>query len=208
MILSVTTGAPALEQMPAYDGPACPRCHAKLTADWIRTGIVQCPDCGRAFEATAFTPPMRRLRVAEVAAAGPIEANACANHARNAAVTSCQRCGLLICALCDMNVGSGSYCPPCFDRLRAEGRDPAMVTKSRDYRAMARVSAIVGVFFAFAFIGWLFGILSLFYLSKARKQLAERGESAWPPGIIVIMVFDILVILGGIAAMTLMILAL
>jgi ribosomal protein L37AE/L43A len=196
MIRSMTTAGPSPEQMPAYDGPNCPRCHARLTADWIRTGIVQCPDCNRRFEATAFTPVARRLRVAEVATAGPVEANACANHARNAAVTSCQRCGLLICALCDMNVGTGSYCPSCFDRLRSEGSDPVLATKRRDYRAMARVSTIVG-FFPFAILGWLFGTLSLYYLSKARKQLVARGESAWPPGIIVIMLFDIVEIFFG-----------
>jgi len=196
MIRFMTTAAPAPEQIPAYDGPNCPRCHAKLTADWIRTGIVQCPDCRRSFEATAFTPVVRHLRVAEVATAGPTEANACANHARNAAVTSCQRCGLLICALCDMNVGSGSYCPSCFDRLRTEGSDPVLAMKRRDFRGMARVATIVGIF-PFAVIGWVFGILSLHYLSKARKQLAARGEPAWPPGIIVIMLFNIMEIFFG-----------
>ena len=198
--------APAL-QIQAYDGPTCPRCYAKLTADWIRTGIVRCPDCGRDFEATAFTPPVRRLRVAQVASSGPVEANACANHARNAAVTSCQRCGLLICALCDMNVGSGSYCPSCFDRLRAEGAEPAVATRTRDYRAMARVCAFAGFFFMFAFVGPLFAILSLVYLSRARKQRAARGESPWAPGIIVILLFDVVEIAGGIGMATLMIMA-
>ncbi|MBV9494916.1 MAG: hypothetical protein JOZ54_11770, partial [Acidobacteria bacterium] len=101
-----------------YDGPECPRCHARLTADWVRSGIIQCPDCSRDFEATAFHPPQRRAKIVEVMAVVD-GANACANHARNAAVTTCQRCGLFICSLCDMNVGTGSYCPSCFDRLRA-----------------------------------------------------------------------------------------
>src|SRR5262245_6897729 len=139
--------APARLQLQPYEGPTCPYCNARLTADWIRTGIVRCPDCSRDFEATAFTPSARRLHVAQVATAGPVEANACANHARNAAVTSCQRCGLLICALCDMNLGTGSYCPACFDRVRTEGTNPAVAGKTRDYRAMARVSVIAGFFF-------------------------------------------------------------
>ena len=179
----------------------------KLLRDWIRTGIVRCPDCGRDFEATVFDPPVRRLRVAQVVTAGPVEANPCANHARNAAVTSCQRCGLLICALCDMNVGSGSYCPSCFDRMRAEGSDPAMATKTRDYRAMARVSAVAAVVMSFAFFGPVFGIMSIVYLSKARKQRVARGEPAWSPGLVVILIFDLLSIIGGMGMIVVMVLA-
>lgn len=190
--------APAPQLQP-YTGPTCPRCHARLTADWIRTGMVRCPDCGRDFEATAFNPPVRRLHVAQVAAAGPVEANACANHARNAAVTSCRRCGLLICALCDMNVGSESYCPSCFDRLRTEGADPAMAARTRNHRAMARAAAVAGIFMIFIMLGPIFGIVSLVYLSRAAKQRAARGESRWAPGMVVVGVFAVGEVVGGIA---------
>ncbi len=199
--------APARLQLQPYEGPSCPRCDARLTADWIRTGIVRCPDCDRDFEATAFTPPTRRLRVEHVAASGPVEANACANHARNAAVTSCQRCGLLICALCDMNVGSGSYCPACFERVRAEGSLAGVAGKTRDYRSMARVSAIAGLLFIAGFVGPLFGILSLFYQSKARQQQRARGDDPWTPGAIVVMLVAIGEIVGGIVISILMIAA-
>ncbi|MGH9422360.1 MAG: hypothetical protein ACRD3J_20455, partial [Thermoanaerobaculia bacterium] len=97
-----------------YEGPTCPRCHARLTSDWLRSGTIICPDCNKPFEATAFRAPQRQIEVVSVAAAlTPEGANACANHARNAAVTSCGRCGLLICALCNMDVGTGPFCPSC-----------------------------------------------------------------------------------------------
>ena len=180
-----------------YDGPRCPRCDAKLTSDWIRSGTIICPDCNRAFEATAFNPAPPKLQVAEAVGTTVGETTACANHARNAAITNCTRCGLFICALCDMNVGTGSYCPTCFERVRSDGTLPTVAKKTRDYGAMARVSVVVGLFFTFAFVGPLFGILSLYYQAKARKQRREMGEDPWSAGMVVVMLLAILEIVGG-----------
>lgn len=186
------TPVPAIR---SYDGPECPRCHAHLTADWIRSGTVLCHDCGKEFEATAFTPPQPRLRVAEVIQSGPEGANACANHARNAAVTSCTRCGLFICSLCDMNVGSGSYCPSCFDRVRNDGSLAAASTRYRDYSTMARNAAILGVFFSFMLLGLPFGAAAVYYAVKGRRQRREMGESTTGPT--VAMIAGILIAIGG-----------
>jgi len=105
----------------AYDGPQCPLCEKTLPPESIRSGQISCPFCNRLFEATAFHPVQRKLQVVETAHSGPEAVNPCANHPLNTAVTTCQRCGIFICSLCDMNVGSGSHCPTCFDRLRTEG---------------------------------------------------------------------------------------
>src|SRR5262249_20907753 len=158
-----------------------------LMPDWIRTGVVICPYCRNGFEATAFHPVAPRLRVAEVATTGPAGANACANHARNAAVTSCARCGLFICSLCEMDLGEASYCPSCFDRMRTEGALPAVAGKTRDYDSMARVAAVLGMFFTIFMIGPLFGVLTLHYQAKSRKAKRARGEDPWRPGVIIVM---------------------
>ena len=194
--------------MAGYAGPACPRCNMILTRDWIRTGTVLCPDCGGVFESVAFEPPMPRLLVADVATVGPEGATACANHARNAAVTNCTRCGLFICALCDLNVGSGSLCPKCFDRFRAEGALAGAATRVRDYIAMARVAVIVGIFFMFLFVGWLFGVLSIYYLEKGRRDLARRGEPLPKLAYALIGIFGALEVIGGIGFGVLMVLSL
>ncbi len=188
-------------QTQPYEGPTCPRCGARLMADWIRTGIVRCPDCNGDFEATAFKPPSRQVHVEHVLATGPIEANACANHAKNAAVTACQRCGLLICALCDMNVGTGSYCPACFDRLRSENALQGATTRYRDYASMARISVIAG--FLLLFLGAPFGAASLYYASKGFKQLRAEGRSI--VGLVIVVVFAVFEILGGLAMILLLI---
>jgi uncharacterized paraquat-inducible protein A len=190
----------------SYEGPSCPRCHARLTADWIQTGVVRCPDCNGDFEAMAFKPPPRRLVVEHVAASGPIEANSCANHAKNAAVTACQRCGLLICALCDMDVGTGSYCPACFDRLRSDDSLQSATTRYRDYASMARVAMIAGLFFSFMFLGIPFASASLFYARKGFKQLRAEGRSI--VGLVIVVIFALLQFVGGLVLIAFMIYAL
>ena len=192
----------------AYDGPVCPRCNAKLMKDWIRSGLVECPDCRGTFEATAFEPPPPALHIAPVGGGGIEGDNACANHARNAAVTNCTRCGLFICALCEMNVGGGALCPACFDRVRSEGALPSVATRVRDYGAMARVSAVAGLVFMFAFIGPFLGILSLVYQGRARKQRREAGEPAWGVGPSVVLILSIIVLIGGLSIDGMMIWAL
>jgi uncharacterized paraquat-inducible protein A len=192
----LTSANPRLQIASQYDGPRCPRCNQKLTADWIRSGIVKCPDCSRTFEATAFDPPTRTLHVADVATAGPQASNVCANHSRNVATTNCARCGLFICALCEMNVGTGSYCPACFERMRSEGKVGGQ--RRRAYPAMARISAIAGIFFTFILIGPLFGILSMVYNHRARKDRIAYAETpVWTGGMIVVEILAVLVVVGG-----------
>jgi len=190
-----------------YEGPSCPRCRARLTADWIHSGIVICPDCNKPFEATAFRPPQRRLEVVSVAAAlTPERANACANHERNAAVTNCVRCGLFICALCNMDVGTGPHCPSCFDRLRADDALAPAATRYRDYASMARIAMIAGLFFSFMLLGIPFALVSLYYSRKAFKQLRDEDRSKI--GLIVVIIMALFEILAGIALIALMIVSL
>lgn len=196
---------PALKKAP-YEGPECPRCARLLGDDLRTTGNTICPSCGVTFEATAFNPPQRRMQIVEVAQSGPEGANACANHERNTAVTSCQRCGLYICSLCDMNVGSGSYCPSCFDRVRTEGTLSATTTRFRDYGSMARVAAVAGFLFMFMFLGLPFGALTIYY---ARKGLAQaRAEGRPTLGIRIAMGFGIFEALAGIGAIVFVVLGL
>lgn len=198
--------APTRLPVQSYEGPACPRCHARLTADWLRSGTTICPDCNKPFEATAFNPQRRQIEIVSVAAAlTPDGANECANHARNAAVTSCGRCGLFICALCNMDVGTGPYCPSCFDRLRSENQLQPAATRYRDYSSMARIAMIAGLFFSFMFLGIPFGAASLFYSRKGFKQLRTEGRSI--AGLIIVVVMASLEVLTGLAVIIFMIYA-
>ncbi|MEO8033960.1 MAG: hypothetical protein ABI837_05965 [Acidobacteriota bacterium] len=180
----------------AYEGPECPHCAAHLTTDWLRSGTIVCPDCAKEFEATAFQPPAPRLRVLEVAAAAtPEGVNACANHARNAAITNCQRCGLFICGLCEMNVGTGALCPSCFDRARLEDTATPAATRYRDYASMARIAMVVGLFFMFIGLGAPFGVLSLVYSRRGIRQRQKEGSSTI--GIRIVAILAVLETVAG-----------
>jgi hypothetical protein len=186
----------------SYPGPQCPLCGVALADDEIRTGMIECRTCGREFEATAFTPPEKRLRVLEVAVTGPEGAAACANHARNAAVTSCERCGLFICSLCEMNVGQGAMCPSCFERARSEGTLTGAAGRVRDFASMAKVSLLFGAI-GFTFFGVVLGPLGMFYAWKAIRQRRESGDPYI--GMIVAMIIGALEAAGSVAFVGLMI---
>ena len=153
-----------------------------LDAATFRSGPVQCTYCNRPFEATVFHPREAHHRAVQVVTDTPDGvAAACANHAGNAAVTNCQRCGLFICALCDLNVGEGSFCPTCFDRARSQG---SLATRYRNYATMATSTAILGIFIN------LLGPFAIYYARKGMKQRQEEGAPRG--GMIVALVLGIL----------------
>ncbi len=173
-----------MPELARYQGPQCPRCNETLSADWIQTGTIDCPFCGGKFEATAFHPTAPLIRAVQPAGLGPEGGTACANHARNEAVTSCQRCGLIICALCDMNIGTGSYCPACFDRMRAEGGLPTAARRYRDFTAMGRMCVFVGVLFWFFVI---FSALAVYFGIRGIKQRRELGRNRLAPALVILI---------------------
>jgi hypothetical protein len=181
-----------------YTGPQCPLCTAPLELDTLRAGATQCPSCSRTFEATPFQPVDYRHEAVQVVTQTPDGvAAACANHARNAAVTSCQRCGLFICALCEMNVGDASYCPSCFDRVHAQG---TLQERYRDYASMA-VSAVVVGFLCY----FVPSIFAIYWAVRGIQQRRREGRSI--AGMIVTLIFAIMQTLSIIAMIVLMIVA-
>lgn len=181
--------------VPAYRGPECPRCAMPLGDSQRQSGTITCRACGKEFEATAFEPPVRPARQAQtVDGAGPDGATACATHSGNAAVTSCSRCGLFICSLCEMTIATGTYCPSCFDRIRTEGTQPEVVTRHRDYVSIARLALFTGIVYVFLPFT---GAFALYSAIKGIKQRREEGRS--PTGAIIIAIFAVAEVIGGLA---------
>lgn len=160
----------------AYAGPACPHCRHVLASDALQDGDIRCPACLTEFEARVFHPPQRSARVLQLAQSGPEGATSCANHPRNAAVASCERCGLLICSLCQLDVESGKYCPSCFERLAQEGALATAKNRFRDYGSLAMVWSIVGLLFSFLFLGIPLGIVSIYYAIRALRSRQNRSS--------------------------------
>jgi len=177
-----------------YEGPACPHCRHLFADGDLHDGSMRCPACTTAFEARVFHPPQRSARVLQVAESGPESATACANHARNVAVASCDRCGLLICSLCQLDVGGTTYCPSCFERLSQEGAIATAKNRMRDYGNLAIVWAAAGVVFSIFFLGIPLGILSLYYSYRALRSRENRGSIV---SVIVAVIFALGVIAFG-----------
>jgi len=172
-------------------------CDAPLEADTLRSGATQCPACERPFEATVFRPKELRHEAVQAVTQTPDGvATACANHSGNAAVTTCQRCGLFICALCDMNTGEGSYCPSCFERIRTGSVQTGV--RYRDYAGMAVSTAAFGLFC------WLpLGPFVIWWAIKGMKQRREEGSGI--AGMVITLIVGILETLGIFGALILMI---
>lgn len=179
-------------------GVQCPLCNAPLDEAELRAGVTQCRYCRKPFEGTLFTPrELQHDAVAIVTETPDGVAGACANHARNAAVATCRRCGLFICSLCEMNVGQGSYCPACFDRVRSEGTLEGGPTRYRNYAGMAVSAVVLGFLFSTLFLGLPAGIFAIYYAIKGIRQRRDEGVSI--AGMIVAIVFAILEIVATLA---------
>ncbi len=159
-----------------YTGPACPRCGVPIALDRITPGEDICTVCRGFFTAAVFRPPSHVTRVVQLGAEGPENASACANHPRNAAVTSCERCGLFICSLCELDLFGGKYCPACFDRMTQEGGE---IQKSiRNWRGLALGISLAGLLLSSLMIGIPLGFLTIYYVIRGFRD-PERSRDQY-----------------------------
>lgn len=161
--------------LPTYAGPGCPHCLTPLDLERLTSGLQHCPQCARAFDAVRFRPVARATQVTEVAAAGPEEAASCAAHRRNAAVGSCQRCGIFMCALCRTEADGRVLCTPCFERLADEGTLHSAETRYRDYMGLSWLCGLVGVLLWFP--GLVTGPFSVYFAFRALGQMRQWGDA-------------------------------
>jgi len=176
---------------PAYVGPQCPRCRAALPEERLLDGANVCLTCLGDFEARIFHPPRRSARVLQLAHSGPEGGVSCANHARNAAVAACDRCGLLICSLCQLEVEGGKLCPSCFERLSQEETSDTTRTRFRDYGSLAGIWAVGGLFFSAFLLGIPLGIISIYYSIKALRHRESRSSLLFVIFALLLAVVDI-----------------
>lgn len=161
---------------PAYAGPQCPRCRAPLPDEQLHDGANVCLQCLGDFEARVFRPPQRNAHVFQLAQSGPEGATSCANHARNAAVAACERCGLLICSLCQLDVAGSKVCPSCFERMSQEGGESDTTkTRFRDYGSLAAVVSFAGLIFS-VFLGIPLGLVSIYFAWKGLRNREARSS--------------------------------
>jgi len=160
----------------SYAGPACPHCRRPLPPDELSDGLTRCTICLTEFEARRFDPPQRGTRVLQIAESGPEAPTACANHTRNVATATCDRCGLLICSLCQLDIGTAKYCPSCFDRVTQDGTLDVLKNRLRDYGSLSLVWGFGGLVFSFFFLSIPLGGLALYYCYRALRSRENRSS--------------------------------
>lgn len=159
-----------------YRGPACPRCALPLDLAQLLSGRQWCPSCAQAFEAVRFEAPPRESRILGAAAIGTGAAFACPAHKGNAAVASCERCGVFLCALCRIDLDGQPLCPACFERVAASGELAVVQSRLRDFEALGYLLALGGVLCGC--VGVVTGPAAMFCALKARRQRLAWGDGA------------------------------
>jgi hypothetical protein len=139
------------------------------------TGMQRCASCGEAFEAMRFAAPRPVEAARSLAEPGTANETACAAHPGNAAASNCERCGVFMCALCEIEADEMKLCPACFDRLSAEGALPSARTSYRDYGRQASMLALLGL--PMMMFGAVIGPAAAFYGVRSLRQLRAMGES-------------------------------
>lgn len=151
----------------AFAGPAaCGVCTRPLPAEQQQRA--RCA-CGREVEVFRFRP----WRAVAAGAAAATAGAACAYHAGNEPVASCQRCGSFICALCMTPVGAETYCTDCFSRLKGAGS-----LRLLDNRVpRPQWAALVLGWFAFLpALGVVAALGALWYAARAVRRRAELTQ--------------------------------
>lgn len=145
---------------------ACPRCGRSAALE-LGSGSAACRTCRQDFLYLRLNPRPEPGPVAMPATAG---AAACAKHARNAAVASCERCGAFVCDFCRIEGDARSLCPACFDRLAASGELASARNLIRNDGAQALVYGIIALIFPF--FGFFLAPWAIW--SGLRGRTAER----------------------------------
>jgi hypothetical protein len=158
-----------------YAGPSCPHCQAPLDMGRILTGMQRCASCAESFQAARFAAPVRLAVARGVAETAGEGGTACASPPGNATTSNCQRCGVFMCALCEIDTDEMKLCPACFDRLSAEGALASTRTSFRDYGRQAAMLALVG--FPLMLFGAVIGPVAIYYGVRSLRQLKAMGES-------------------------------
>jgi uncharacterized Zn finger protein (UPF0148 family) len=181
------------KRMAGYAGPACPHCGRHRLPDSLKSGVHDCPSCGHSFEVVRFEPVEPRAAVVDLAAVGAGETAPCATHARNRAEATCSRCGQFMCALCRIDAEGKVFCPPCFERLSAEGTLASTVKRTWNWGGMGCACALASYLLFWTIVipaaGWIVGI---YFCARGLREKRRRVETDGVFGLYVTMGLNLL----------------
>lgn len=97
---------------------SCPSCNHYLPLDKIHaTTPDKCPSCSTLFELSLFPAALNDLEKGQKAETIITDTDAsCFFHEDKVAVATCDGCGIYLCSLCELDLGTGHFCSACFSK--------------------------------------------------------------------------------------------
>ncbi len=95
----------------------CLKCEKNIPSESVDNGNIICPNCNAKFLCTLF--PAYSQNISKGINADNLDsANdaSCYYHSDKVAVSACAKCGVYICALCDIRITEEHLCPKCFNK--------------------------------------------------------------------------------------------
>jgi hypothetical protein len=132
----------------------CPACRTELGIEpGTEEVMAACPSCAAPIEAY-FLPAFFRPVEAGASATPLADAaeSSCFYHPQKQAARVCDGCGRMICALCDVDLGSGHLCPACIASGRKKGQLTTLEGRRMRYDSIVMSLGIFSVIFYFAAI--------------------------------------------------------
>lgn len=125
---------------------ACPRCRISLDAENYPYGAYHaCHNCGAELQVRLFPAVWRPPPSGQMGEAIVMEGEAgCFYHPNKKAVVPCGVCGRFLCALCDIELQGGHYCPNCVETGRRKGQFVALEPARMLYDEVALTLALLG----------------------------------------------------------------
>lgn len=178
---------------------ACPRCHRPLRHETLRSGEQACPACNGVFEAVRFDPAKLRVQLPESVGGEIAGAAPCARHAGNRAENVCGRCGQFMCPLCSIDADGQVYCPPCFERLSAEGNLQSGVTRLWNWAGMSGSCLAANWLLWWMILPLLAWIPGIVFAVLGLKEKKSRAESDGVVRLVMLLILNALMGLGTLA---------
>jgi hypothetical protein len=99
----------------------CPGCNGDVAQVESKSGWQACPYCQKRLQMRVWGAVQQNTNTAPALT----DQATCFFHPDKAFQACCQRCGRVVCALCDLQLGAEHVCPTCFERGRtSSGTEP------------------------------------------------------------------------------------
>ncbi len=119
----------------------CLKCDKNIPDEIISEGEIQCPDCNSKISCTIFPANFQHVEKG----INPEKVNSendasCYYHSDKSAVSACAKCGVYICALCNIEITEENLCPKCFNKSKNDYNLLQMSTVMHDEIAFNTVA--------------------------------------------------------------------